>query len=499
MSRHFVKGAAIVGFLWVCIPAATAQIGFEPAVDCLVVETPEQSAAGDFDGDGDLDLAVTADSPDRVHFRFNAGDGSFSSFGDVLLPVSSVPYGIVALDLDDDFDVDLAVTLSHTNFVQLLLNDGTGSFILGKKFAVGTTPRYIIAACFDDDGKNDLAVTNHDSNTVSVLIDFGNADFHDAVDYAAGDEPRGLTPADVDQDGDCDLVVASHDTNELRFLINDAGLFTAGPALEVDSIEVEGVAAGDLDDDGDVDLVTGGDALGANVVAVFLQTAPSVFAGPALYSTNGTGVGFVVLADFDLDTDLDVAVANEVTNDFAVQPNNGDGTFAGALNFQTDSRPVHLLAVDLDANGSPDIVSTNEIGDSISTFLNLDSSGFTDLGFGLAGHQLPVLTGVGTLESNTVTQLTVANGYHHTLAFLIGGLTRMDAKFAGGTMVPSPDVVFPFFLDGNGAAEMNGIWPDGIPAGEAFYLQVWMVDPAGPRNLAATNALEAISKGGSAK
>jgi hypothetical protein len=497
MSLLRAKGVAIVGMLWALVPVATAQIGFQGGVDCAVVETPAQSTAGDWDGDGDVDLAMTADSPDRVHLRFNAGDGTFSNVSDVLLPVSSVPFGIVSLDLDGDLDRDFAVALAHTNVVQLVLNDGTGSFTLGKKFSVGAMPRYIVAGRFDDDDTLDLAVTNHEDKSVSVLLDFGPADFHQAVEYAAGDEPRALVAMDLDDDGDVDLGMASHHTNELVLLLNDGdGSFTAGPALEVDSIEVEGIAAGDLDGDGDNDLVTGGDSLGRNVIAVFRQATPGGFVGPVLYSTNGTGVGFVVLADFDLDADLDVAVANEITNDFAVHENHGDGTFHDALNFQTDTRPVHLLAVDLDANGAPDVVSTNEIGDSITTFLNLDSSGFVDLGFGLAGHALPLFTGVGTLEPDTVARLTISNGYRYSAAFLFVGMTRIDARFAGGTLVPFPDVVFPFTLDVDGEFVMDGIWPDGIPAGEEFFLQVWMVDPAGPRGLAATNALQAIAKGG---
>ena len=71
---------------------------------------------------------------------------------------------------------------------------------------------------------------------------------------------------------------------------------------------------------------------------------------------------------------------------------------------------------------------------------------------------------------------------------------RIDAAFAGGTLVPSPDAILPLTLDADGAFTTLGKWPNGIAAGNDFYFQVWILDPAGPRGLAATNALLAMAK-----
>src|SRR5687767_13752899 len=66
-------------------------LAFDPALDVTVSSTPDETAIGDWDGDGDLDLAVTADGPDRIELFFNAGDGTFPASASVLLATSSSP------------------------------------------------------------------------------------------------------------------------------------------------------------------------------------------------------------------------------------------------------------------------------------------------------------------------------------------------------------------------------------------------------------------------
>lgn len=495
MLKLLSRSAAALGCAGALVSAASGQIAFDDAVDYTAIEAPKQTAVADFDGDGNLDLAVTADSPDRVHFAFGAGDGTFSWFYDLQLVESSTPSGIVAADIDGDSDVDLVVTLEHFNKVQVLLNTGDG-FSADGIYSVGLAPRYLVAALLDDDDTVDLAVSNRLDSTVSVLLNDGEGGFHPQVVYPAGAGTRGLCAIDLDQDGDLDLAAASHDTNEvILFMNNGAGAFTAGQRLLHKGIEIKAVASADLDDDGDNDLVSGGDANGWNVTSVCLQVSPGVFTGPVNYTTNGTGAGYVILADFDLDTDVDVAIANEVTNDFAVLPNSGNGTLGLAINVVTDTRPVHLIGADLDHNGSIDVVSTNQVGDSVSVLINQISSGFTDLGFALAGtNGDPLLAGVGTLNSGTIAELSVSNALANGAGYLILGVHRIDARLAGGTLVPSPDFVLPMLLDGAGGMTMHGIWPGGAAPGDDFYFQAWIIDLAGPHGFAATNALMGMAK-----
>ena len=495
MSQLISKSGIAVAAACAFAMSANAQISFNSAVDYSVSTGPHQTATGDWNGDGHMDLAVTTSGPDRVHLLFNAGDGTFPTSDDVTLANGSSPHGIFAADLDGDQDTDLVVTLENLDMVQVLTNQG-GVFVVGATYPVGSAPRYVVAAQLDADASFDLAVSNRAGNSIAVLLNDGSGLFGTALYYAAGNGPRALVAADLDQDGDRDIAVASHDTQELLLLLNNgSGIFTAGPSLAIGSIKPEGVDSSDLDHDGDNDLVSGGETGGQNSTSIFLQTSPGVFSGPTNFATNGIDPGVVVTADFDLDTDVDVAIVNETSNDLAILANNGDATFAAATNYATGTQPDHVIAADLDQNGSIDLVTTNETGDSVSVYINQDRSAFNDLGHGLGGIDgLPVLAGVGTLKPNTSAALIVTNGAPNATAFLIIGATRFDASFAGGTFVPSADFVIPVLLDGSGDLFTQGTWPSGIPADDDFYFQVWILDSAGPRHFSATNGLLATAQ-----
>lgn len=484
---------AAVAALGLAIPAS-AQIAFDPAVDLTLNTEPEVTAVGDWDGDGDMDLATTADNPDRVELFFNAGDGTFPTRSSVNLASSSSPNGLFAANFDGDTDTDLVVTLKDLNAVQILFNQG-GTFSAGPNEAVGAEPEYVVAAHFNGDAFIDLAVTNRAGNSLSILENDGTGDFGAAHFYASGNGSRGLVAADLDEDDDVDVAVAAHDDDQITTWMNDgSGLFTAGPTLPTPSISPEGVDAADLDNDGDNDLLTGGESNGSHFLTIFIQASPGSFTGPNNYSTNGTDPGFVFAGDFDLDSDIDAAIVSETSNDVAVLANNGNGTFTNPQNFGTDTEPDHVIGADLDGNGSLDLITTNESGDSVSVLINQAASGFTDLGFALSGtNGLPHLEGTGTLQPNTPASIRVTNGLANATAFLIIGLSRIDASFAGGTMVPSLEFIIPVQLDGSGHLFLQDNWPAGVTPGDDFFFQVWILDPNGPDNFSATNALQATA------
>jgi len=178
-----------------------------------------------------------------------------------------------------------------------------------------------------------------------------------------------------------------------------------------------------------------------------------------------------------------------------VLPNNADGTFGTAINLGTDTGPDHVIAVDLDANGSQELVTTNEAGDSISVFINQNHSAFTDLDHALAGFNgLPFLEGVGTLKADTTAALRLSNARNNAQAFLVFGATRIDAPFAGGIFVPFPDVILPVVTDSTGGLFLQGTWPSGVNPGEDFFFQFWILDSSGPNNFSASNALQATAQ-----
>src|SRR5262249_55182494 len=130
--------------------------------------------------------------------------------------VGDLPFGIVAGDFNGDGTLDLVTTSQGSDSVSLLLGRGDGTFDDEVRFATGPAPDSLFAADFNRDGRLDLAVSNAGSPEVSILLGRPqpvrkDETFQTQVRFAVGDgaTPRtGMGVADLNGDGWLDLVTA---------------------------------------------------------------------------------------------------------------------------------------------------------------------------------------------------------------------------------------------------------------------------------------------------
>jgi hypothetical protein len=138
-------------------------------------EDPSSLILGDFNGDGNLDIAVTTLNSHAVHVMLGHGDGTFSRPRSFF--ASSTGAGsIVTADFNGDGRLDLAVTscyIPNPCYVAVLLGSGDGTFQPPVKFPIGGGPTQLVVADFTNDGKPDLATVGtgpHDQGHVSILL-----------------------------------------------------------------------------------------------------------------------------------------------------------------------------------------------------------------------------------------------------------------------------------------------------------------------------------------
>lgn len=381
MNTSSIKTAAAIALLLVA-GRLDAQIAFNPAVDYPVGATPAGIALADFNGDQMPDMAVTADAPDRIGILLNTGSGAFGAASNVLLDGGSSPHAVVAVDVDNDGDLDLVVTRKNVDDVQILVNSG-GSFALGSITAVGgLSPRAIFAADLDGNGYKDVVTANRDSDNVSVLLNSAGV-FAAAVTYAVGGEPRGLTLADFNGDRATDIAVACNNDRRVDVLVNNgSGGFGAPANLSVGpEVRPDGVTAADLDHDGDMDIAAASSGAVLNVAAVFLNTGGGTFAGAVGYPVGGTNPGGIVAGDLDVDGLLDLATANQDSANLSSLPGLGAGAFGPAVIAGVGTTPEVVAKHDLDGNGSLDLVTVNRDSNSVSVLLNQISATIFEDGF----------------------------------------------------------------------------------------------------------------------
>ena len=121
-------------------------------------------------------------------------------------------------------------------------------------------------------------------------------------------------------------------------------------------------------------------------------------------------------------------------------------------------------------------------------------SPFIDLRQGLAGALgTPSLKGDGSLIAGQPVTLRATGCWPFGPAYLVVSATDFSAPFAGGILVPHPDLLFGVTVDGFGEVSLGGPWPAGVPTGVATYFQYWIVDAGGPFGFSATNAVAGVA------
>jgi hypothetical protein len=388
-GEHRVNGARVLwalaassGWLALASTPAAAQISFQAQSPMVTGPYPAAVAVGDFDRDGNPDLAVIMQGNDRVYLYSGDGTGSFHFAISYL--VGSQPSAIVATDLNHDGKLDLAVTNRQDGTVSILLGNGNATFGTAVAYAVGSLPNLIVADSFDPDGFVDLVTANTGDacgppfapcGSISLLRNNGDGTFHagTTLTLPAGDVPSGIASGVFTAGGDTDLVVTSRSNNEFMVYLGDGGgdfPVTRGPFA---TLSAGAVVVADFNHDGMMDVAI--TRLSYGDVSLQLGNGDGTLQAGVIYSEGPSGAQpFVaVVGDFDGDGFPDLGLANFGDNSVAVLRDRtiGNGGFDAALTFTDGLNSPRSMAVgDFNRDGKPDFVAVNDVGDKLTVFLN---------------------------------------------------------------------------------------------------------------------------------
>ena len=386
--------------------------------------------AGDFTGEGRVDLAAAKEFGNSVSVLLGDGDGSFQP--QVTYTVGSGAVAIVAGDFTGNGHLDLAVANAGDNSVSVLLGNGDGTFQPQVTYAVGSEPDQIVAGDFNGDGRLDLAVANGGSDSVSVLLGNGDGTFQPQVTYAVGASPGAIVAGDFTGDGHLDLAVANvgpllgFPGTVSVLLGNGDGTFQPQVTYAV-GVDPDAIAAGDFTGDGRSDLAVAN--LWDNTVSVLLGNGDGTFRPQVTYAV-GSFPDAIVAGDFTGDGHLDLAVANEnllrTAGTVSVLLGNGDGTFLPQVTYYAGGpRPDAIAAGAFTGDGHLDlaVASENEIfnAGTVSVLLGNGDGTFQPLAqAGNATGLSPISVVAGDFTGNGRTDLAVANGGDNTVSVLLG-------------------------------------------------------------------------------
>lgn len=330
--------------------------------------------AADFNRDGKLDLAGSGATSAAV--MINNGDGTFRPT--VNYPVGGYADDVAAGDFDGDGLLDLAVTI-HTAEISLSLLKGNGDGTFGAPTNFPNTTGYdspsVVADDFNNDGRLDLVIAHSMgcytgpcvvARTISVMFGNGDGTFQPTREVEVGPGMSRAAVGDFNRDGLKDLAIGGGGNAQLYILLGTGGgSFAQQPTMGLveDTLSpTTDVDVADVNGDTVQDVVVSTN-LNACVTAVVLGNGDGTFRAPTLITQPNVMVPqYAAVADYNGDgkQDLAISVANSTTILMEMSYGNGDGTFqpvtaALAPPPQSSLGGGPSIAADFNGDGKPDI------------------------------------------------------------------------------------------------------------------------------------------------
>jgi Bacterial Ig-like domain (group 3)/FG-GAP-like repeat len=179
---------------------------FGPPVESSVSVTPHEIVTGDFNGDAKADVAFASDSG-FVGILLGDDTGTFEA-GAAHFPTTAVRF-LTAGDFDGDGKLDLlGRTSAVVTTLRLFRGTGNGTFSTPADFAGSAENIRRDASDLDGDGDLDLVTADFNARQISVLLNQGSGAFAPPVLYPTIHSAADVAVFDVTRDGIPDATVA---------------------------------------------------------------------------------------------------------------------------------------------------------------------------------------------------------------------------------------------------------------------------------------------------
>jgi Bacterial Ig-like domain (group 3)/FG-GAP-like repeat/FG-GAP repeat len=402
----FISGAAVT--IQLSQGATTPAI---PVVTNPLSCTPATLAAADMNADKKIDLILTC-SEGYVVVMFGNGDGTFRTPAYYAVSgVTASTGSAVPVDLNGDGYPDVAMIGQG---IAVLLNQGSsspGTLSTPKSYPTISNSSSIQAGDFNGDGKQDLLTGP------TLAVAYGNGDGTlqaQQTVQAPGGVASNFLAVDVNQDGITDIAYptapptsSTQVSSSIQVLLgSSSGQFTTGsnlvfPIYTPTNTVSPALGSAFKTNNGTVDLF------------LFTDGHTSIL--------NGDGKGnFALGQSYPFSSAISVA-GSDGTADLLVSgggilttlPDTGDGTFSGLLT--TQPVPGASIAVDINGDGLTDVLSLNQTG-ILSTALGRGNGTFTAVSQTSTGTQFGYVLIPGDFNMDgkiDVVKITYGNGVGH--------------------------------------------------------------------------------------